>query len=75
MILPTKHISEDQALLGIGALLLTYLQRPQSVTSLWNDVRKHPSIGTFQRFILALDFLYIMGTIDFKGGLLHRSRP
>lgn len=70
MILPSKHISQDQALIGVAALLLKEIGRPQSVTSLWESVREHASIGTFERFVLALDMLHITGAIVLKNGLI-----
>lgn len=72
MILPSKHISQEQSLIGVGAVLLTEIGGPQSVTSLWEAVREHPSIGTFERFVLALDMLHIVGAIALQDGLIAR---
>ena len=73
MILPSKHISEDQALLGVGAVLLGELRNPQTVTSLWEKVRTHRSVGTFERFVLALDMLHITGVVLLSDGLIARE--
>lgn len=73
MILPSKHISEEQALIGVGAVLLAELRNPQTVTSLWEKVRTHRSVGTFERFVLALDMLYITGVISMSNGLIGRE--
>lgn len=73
MILPSKHISEEQALLGVGAVLLDELRNPQTVTSLWEKVRTHRSIGTFERFVLALDMLHITGVVSMSNGLIERD--
>lgn len=73
MILPSKHISEDQALIGVGAVLLNALQKPQTITSLWEKVREHSSIGNFERFVLALDMLYIAGVVTMSHGMLIRE--
>lgn len=73
MILPTKHIELKRSLLGIGAVILERLDRPRSVTSLWEDISKFPDIGTFERFSLSLDFLFMIGAVDFHEGLLKRS--
>lgn len=70
MILPSKHISEDQALLGVGAVLLRHLESQQTVTSLWDKVRDERSVGTFERFVLALDLLYIAGVIEISQGMI-----
>lgn len=72
MILPSKHISQDQSLIGVGAVLLKQIGRPQTVTSLWESVREHTSIGTFERFVLALDMLHVTGLITLENGLIAR---
>lgn len=72
MILPTKHIPAENSLLGVGALLLKYLERPRTVTALWEQAKQAPNVGTFERFTLALDFLYTIGSIEFDKGLLKR---
>lgn len=73
MILPSKHISEQQALLGVGAVLLKELERPQTATSLWEKVRVHRAVGTFERFILALDLLHITGVVAISDGMIGRA--
>lgn len=72
MILPTKHISTRNSLLGIGARIIEYLDNPRTVTSLWSDLSKLPEVATFERFVLALDFLYMIGAIDLEEGLLYK---
>ena len=74
MILPSKHISEEQALIGVGAILLVELRKPHTVTGLWEKVRTNNSVGTFERFVLALDMLYITGVIRLSEGLIMRER-
>jgi hypothetical protein len=73
MILPSKHIPEDQTLLGIGAVLLKELGRAQTTTSLWERVHLHPAVGTFERFVLALDLLHITGVVVLTDGMLERT--
>ena len=71
MILPSKHISEDQALLGVGAVVLRYLDRPQTVSGLWDKVRKERAVGTFERFVLALDLLHVAGVVRLSRGMVE----
>lgn len=76
MILPSKHIPQEQALIGVGGLVLTELGDDRcTVTALWERVRDRSSVGTFERFVLALDMLYITGAISLSDGLLERARP
>ncbi len=73
MILPSKHITEEQALLGVGAVILAHLERPQTVTSLWERVRNERAVGTFERFVSALDLLHITGVVDISQGMIRRQ--
>ena len=40
MILPTKHLREDQALIAVGAELLSLLDEPKTVSRLWEELRR-----------------------------------
>ena len=80
MILPTKGISPDRSLLGIGSDVLELLQAPMTVSQLWHAYRKLrtnaelQSTVTFDWFVLALDFLYTTGAIGFNNsGRLEQS--
>jgi hypothetical protein len=75
MILPTKHIPQNEALLGVGATVLANLTGPKTVSSLWEDLRSEPNVGTFERFVLASNLLYLIGAIEMKDGLLFRAAP
>jgi hypothetical protein len=70
MILPTKHIPLDRSLLGAGAVLLLLLEAPLTPTAVWDRAKNTPAIGTYGRFVLALDFLYAVRAIDLVDGLV-----
>ncbi len=74
MILPTKHIKLSNSLLNVGAEILKHLDESQTVTSLWNKARTVSHVKTFERFILGLDLLFMIGVIDFQDGLLGRVK-
>lgn len=74
MILPTKHVSEAESLLAAGAVLLHDLDRPRTVTELWEATRGE-GIATFDRFVLAAEMLYAIGAVNFRDGLLEKRRP
>ena len=44
MILPTKHISQNEALIGIGATLLAHLSMHMTVSGLWGRLRTEPNV-------------------------------
>jgi hypothetical protein len=70
MLLPTKGISFDRAILTIGADILESLSSPISVSGLWDRfvARRRDRIGpervTFDWFSLALASLFAMGAIE-----------
>ncbi len=72
MIFPTKHITVENSLLGIGALILTRLKRPTTVSSLWEEMRLLPQISTYERFTLGLGLLYMINVIELSEGKLRR---
>jgi hypothetical protein len=78
MILPSKHISQDRALLSVGARILLNLSQPKTVSALWEEmlpltVRENdvPPMH-YDGFVLALDLLFLMGVIELQSGLLCR---
>lgn len=74
MILPTKHISQNEALIGVGATVLAHLDGPMTVSGLWERLRSEANVGTFERFVLAANLLYLIGAIDMKDGLIVRTK-
>ena len=74
MILPTKHLPPSVCLLAAGAEVYVALQRPRTITQAYEAVRQQPALSTFDRFVLAVDLLYIMGLVTFDQGRLVRAR-
>ena len=65
MILPDKYLQENDVLIGVGATLLSHLSSDANISELWDTVKESPNIGTFKRFILGLDFLFMLGLVTF----------
>ena len=74
MILPNKYITAEYSLLGIGAILLNKLKTPKTVSSLWEEIRDESKINTYSRFIICLDFLFLIDALEIKEGLLFKKR-
>lgn len=80
MILPSKHISYGQALLSVGARILPHLSQEKTVSALWEELLKDDVLSGyktplhFDRYILALDLLFLMEAIGFEDGLLIRRK-
>lgn len=80
MILPSKHLPQDRALLTVGGRVLTFLARPKTVSALWEELnRQDQGLDTtrlrritYDWFILALDLLYSLETIELENGLVTR---
>ena len=69
MLLPTKEIDADQALLSVGATLISLLKTPATVSDLWERFRqyarrtgRHARV-TFDWFALALSMLFTLQVV------------
>ncbi len=79
MILPTKHVRPDRALIGVGAEVLEQLKRPMTMSKLWDEIRGRRTLLTpnapidYHWFVLSLDLLYIIGAVELERGLIRRT--
>lgn len=80
MILPTKRLPQDRALLAVGADVLLMLTRSQTVSKLWDDMKRKrlervtSSPLPFDWFLLALSLLFAMGAVELRDGRIHKVR-
>jgi len=76
VILPSKHLPPGRDLLSLGGRLLVVLEEPQSVSELWEKLRKDSTsmkaYTTFDWFLLGLCFLYSIGAIEYERGVVER---
>jgi hypothetical protein len=82
VILPSKHLAQDRALRTVGARLLVQLERPQTVSALWEKIAVPADVSQgrqpvvrYDALVLTPDLLFVMGAIDLKDGLLRRTVP
>ncbi len=79
MILPTKGLAVDRALLSLGAEVLRLLDRPKTISRLWEQVSRRDcsllEAVPYDWFVLALDLLYTMRVVELEDGRLRRVRP
>jgi hypothetical protein len=80
MLLPDKHISFAESLLGLGAFVLENIRVPQDIDALWRAFekvrdRQFPAHHGFDNLVLAVDMLYAMGALEMAqdGKLMRRS--
>jgi hypothetical protein len=71
-------LAVDRALLSVGADVLRRLDRPKTVSRLWEQVRNRQGslleAIPYDWFLLALNLLYVWGAVDFEDGRLRRAR-
>ncbi len=78
MILPSKHLPQERALLTVGATILQFLSNPITISALWEEISR-PMDGPkgtphlrYDLFVLALDMLFLLDAIELRNGLLYR---
>ncbi|MDR6637425.1 ABC-three component system middle component 6 [Paenarthrobacter nitroguajacolicus] len=78
MLLPSKYVQADQALVSVGGQILLQLDKPRTVPDVWRRVnkwrREHgmQSFVPFWWFSLAMDVVFTIGAIDISNGQLMR---
>lgn len=77
VLVPTRNLHEDKTILKIGARVLSILTSPKTLSSTWETYLNYQNQESsdipriqFDLFILALDFLYMVGAIKYEGDLL-----
>lgn len=79
MLLPSKGISIDKALITVGSDILSVLRTPTSVSGTWERFNSLPSRRdrrgqiTFDWFSLALAALFAIGAVEWTGDRLLRA--
>ncbi|WP_275100171.1 ABC-three component system middle component 6 [Sedimenticola hydrogenitrophicus] len=69
MILPTKHLSPDRALISVASDVYGLIGKKSTVSSLWMDLKEkyqmklRLGVVSYDWFVLSLDLLYVMGLI------------
>ena len=80
MLLPTKGVSQERALITVGSEVLDLLRSPTSVSSLWDRFAKEHGASrdseriTFDWFSLALSALYMLDLIEWTDDGYVRRR-
>ena len=79
MILPTKRVPQDRALIAVGAQVLALLDEPKTVSKLWDEIKQIRNLNqafspvSFDWYILSLAFLHCIGAIDLNRGRIRKS--
>jgi len=80
---PSKHVSFNESIVGIGAIILKHLDGGKAIDDLWRELRgtkashyRLPERVDFDVFILAVDFLFLVGAVQHTaaGAIVYASR-
>lgn len=74
MILPDKNIKLEYSLLNCGALILDEIREPKTISLLWEQVKQKETLDNYEKFVLTLDFLFIISAIKLNDGFLERCK-
>lgn len=78
MIIPTKHTNFSESLLGFGSYILTQLESPKSIDSLWSKYQRdyneklYYATHSFDNLLLTIVFLYSIGVVEEQDGVVNR---
>lgn len=81
MILPTKHLRPERALITIAADLLGLLGEPKTISRLWEEFRllRSRRAGsapvTYEWFVLGIDLLFLLNAASLEKGQLRKAAP
>lgn len=78
--MPSKKITISESIIGIGALVLSVLDEPILIDDCWKKLNQKyvdnetlTKLCTFKKFILTLDFLYLLNVINInEDGEIHK---
>jgi len=78
MILPTKHTTIEQSLLGFGAYILRTMGDGVTIDDLWVQYQKDFANGdynakhSFDNLLLTIAFLFSIGAVDENSGRIEK---
>lgn len=70
MLLPEKHITLAQSIIGLSGMVLKFINEPKFVDDIWkeycavNNSRLFPAEHNYNNFLLAIYFLFTIGIVN-----------
>lgn len=79
MLLPAKHITFAESLLGLGSYVLDKLSEPMTIDQVWRtferESKSYPAYQSFDNLVLAVDVLFAVGAVKVNAyGELERQK-
>jgi hypothetical protein len=78
MILPTKHTTIEQSLLGFGSYILRKIDENNTIDMLWHQYQNdfndnvYPAKHSFDNLLLTLFFLFSINAIEEGNGEIRK---
>lgn len=78
MLIPAKHISFSESLLGLGSYILKNLNKPKSIDEVWKelqidiDKKIYPTNHNLDNLTMSIIFLYSIGSINEINGKIEK---
>jgi hypothetical protein len=70
--MPNKNITVRYSLLHCGALILSVLKDSDTISSLREKTKNQEVLSSYEKFVLTLDYLFMIGAISLRDGLIAR---
>jgi hypothetical protein len=80
MILPTKRLGTERAMITVGAEILGLLSEQKTVSRLWDELehvmseRSSTRVVGYDWFVLTLDLLFMLGIVEMDHGKIWRIK-
>jgi hypothetical protein len=72
--MPNKNIKLEYSLLNCGAIILENLQEIDTISSLWEKARLTETMVNYEKFVLTMDYLFLIDVIRMDNGMIVRCR-
>lgn len=71
MLMPDKHISFAESLIGLGSFVLENLATAKDIDTLWKIYESirggdYPAFHSFDNLVLTVDMLFAIGAVELK---------
>jgi len=73
MVMGNKIFNVNETLLANGAIVIKHLQKDEKIDNLYQKIKQEKDIS-FKKFILTLDFLFIIDKIELQKDIIRLKK-
>lgn len=73
MVMGNKIFNVNDTLLANGAIVIKHLQKDEKIDNLYQKIKQEKDIS-FKKFILTLDFLFIIDKIELQKDIIRLKK-